>query len=205
MKLFNYIKNNQWVKSIINLHLTTNESINLPYHNLYHTLVVSNSVLEACQFYNISKEETDASVCAGLFHDFNHSGGKQTDTWNVNTAIEAYNKWNSQTNKFKDNLVESLILSTKYPYEKEQSELTLLECIMRDADMSQLLQTNRIQQNYLGVGKEFGLNARQSIEGTIKFIQTVVPNTVWFKMKWDSEKPIIEEELNLLLDCYTNL
>lgn len=203
MKVLNYAKDKEWVKSIIQLHLDNNESVNLPYHNLNHSLVVASSVIEACEFFSLSEKDIMEGVCAGLFHDFGHSGGRQNDEYNVNKAISVFQEWNKQHKKFVDEeRVIMLIRATQYPYIKDRNNIILMERIIRDADMSQILHSNRIQQCYLGVGKELGFNTKDSLLGTLKFIETIDPNTKWFRLQWETEKIIVKRELDILLSIY---
>jgi len=61
-------------------------SNNLPYHNFNHLLTVMRYTYGACQFYKLTEKEEKEMLMAALFHDVNHSGGKETDDVNVITA-----------------------------------------------------------------------------------------------------------------------
>ena len=54
-------------------------SNDLPYHNFNHLLTVVRYTYGACRFYELTEKEEKEMLMAALFHDVNHSGGKETD------------------------------------------------------------------------------------------------------------------------------
>ena len=80
MKSLEIILKSKRLKSALSYILKNNKSIDLPYHNLQHTLCMLNRLDEYRSFAPIpSNYEYELIQIAILFHDFNHSGGKLTD------------------------------------------------------------------------------------------------------------------------------
>lgn len=215
MKIIDYIGGVSWTKSVIKFHFENNKALNLPYHNFIHGLVVADGCLlqicEICLETPLEKHmdfvEESSLICAALFHDFNHSGGKQKDDWNVQEAIRMFNEWYKQTSDISfiiPELVISYIEATQYPYIIPKDQLTQGQRIIRDADLMQLFKYNRIQQNYLGLGQEMNVDIKPMLEGTLKFIETIDPCTDYFAERWQTQKELIKKELNILLSCYEN-
>lgn len=205
MKILRYIDQLSWIKSIIKYHFEHNSGLNLPYHNFYHGLVVTSSCIEAADFYNLEWNDVELLIAAALFHDFNHSGGKEKDDWNVIKAKKAFITWNLINKKFNDedkSKILEIIDATQYPYVINHFDLNYLQQIIRDADLTQLFKEGRIQQNYLGLGQEMNSDIKSVLEGTLKFIETINPCTSWFKPKWDIEKPKIIKEVRTLLSVF---
>lgn len=127
---------------------------------------------------------------------------KQKDDWNVAEAKKMFTIWNSKDKKFNNIDIYDIINATQYPYIIEDKNLSYLQQIIRDADLTQLFKENRIQQNYLGLGQEMNVDIKQILEGTLKFIETIKPCTSWFEPKWNEEKPKIIKEVKTLLSVF---
>ncbi len=203
MKILNTIKSNPILQLIVAENLKHNKAYAAPYHNFYHHLVVANSCLEAAEYYNLDERPTLELLVAALFHDFNHSMGKHKDDWNVAEAISYFENWYTENNFHYDILnkdtVINIIKATQYPYVIESDNMTLQQNIIRDADLTQLLQENRIGQVYIGLATEMNLPIEKILEGESPFIQSVTPCTAWFNIKWQVQKFKILAECEDLL------
>src|ERR1017187_2297764 len=60
----------------------------LPYHNFYHASCMLLNCYEGACHEQLVGDELRGLCVGALFHDFNHSGGKLTDTRNVAIALE---------------------------------------------------------------------------------------------------------------------
>jgi hypothetical protein len=118
------------------------------YHSNYHAICVALNCYEGAWHQKLSESETKTVVLAGIFHDFNHSGGTFSDDENIKRAVLGLSQAHipevrrSLSSNYKPNLlpdefeqtVQTLVI-TKYPFEKEP--VTIMEQIIRDADLMQ--------------------------------------------------------------------
>lgn len=120
-----------------------NPSNNAPYHNLYHTRCMVLNCFEAGAHMNLnSGTDLTTLLMAALFHDFDHTAGSAGDDVNIPRAIRGLTNGlkYARSQGFNVRIVDmeeaiELIKITKYPYEAEPD--TLLEAIIRDADLMQ--------------------------------------------------------------------
>lgn len=115
-----------------------NPSEKAPYHNTTHMLYMAWLADEFFQAH--SSDEQFASnqremIVAALFHDFDHSGGHEPDSVNIDRAVAAwhiaYDK--VQPKHINPKLVETFIRVTQYPYTGIVT--TLAGKCLRDADL----------------------------------------------------------------------
>lgn len=136
-----------------------------PYHNLYHTLTVVKNIYLISKNEQIEDDKIRLLIIAGIFHDFNHSGGnKKSDKYNIVDAITAYHTYTKETSDDSFFIVK-LIAITEYPF--LDVELDIYQKIIRDADAIQFLEDNYLQQNILGLIIELN----KSCDITIDFIE----------------------------------
>jgi len=208
MQILNVIKENRILQLIVAENLKFNKALSAPYHNFYHQLVVANSCLEAAEYYKLDERPKLELIVAALFHDFNHSMGKYKDDINVELATYYFRCWYAEKNLSNGDLnqgaVVDIIQATQYPYVIEHDKLTLQQKIIRDADLTQLMQANRIGQVYIGLATEMNLPIEAILEGEKAFLESVVPCTEWFLQKWAPAKQNVINECADLLS-YVNL
>ncbi len=133
-------------------------SNNLPYHNFNHLLTVVRYTYGACRFYELTPKEELEMLFAALFHDVNHSGGKETDDVNViNAKRVVHNFCHNYNIDIDAHEVCRIIDATQYPYVLEPEEMDLKQQIIRDADLMQVFEYNWIQQNMMGLCSEMGI------------------------------------------------
>ena len=148
--------------------LNNNKSNSLPYHSLRHTL----HVLTACELifwreicypsshflkmsYTKKCCECRILLTAALFHDFNHSGGKDEDAINIQRAVDGFCEFiKSDESDTYTRRVCQIIRATQYPY-IESDDADFLCNIIRDADLSQFACSDFIHFA-IGLEKENG-------------------------------------------------
>lgn len=153
--------------------LENNTAINAPYHNLYHTFCVIENCYKIAKDENISKPEIRLLLLAAIFHDFNHSQGKRYDEENVKMARKKFMNFSTESDDVNIEVIE-LILATQYPYVIPDEDLSLLQKIIRDADMMQLFEKNFIQQLWIGLlQQELDKSKKDAIEMQLKFMKSI--------------------------------
>lgn len=191
-KLDNYLK----------IILNQNKANNLSYHNFYHSLCVMKNCYEIYNSFEIKHEKYTRLLCiASLFHDFNHSGGKLKDNENIQIAIESFILV-SQESEEDNKIIIDTIRATEYPYVIENDDLSLLQEIIRDADLLQICEDNWLQQIILGLTNELNLSLETLLSGEKIFLL----NNMNFHNKYAEEKwkKIKENRFNDI-DYLTNL
>lgn len=193
--------------------LHNNTSNNLPYHNLNHLLTVLKNVDSAYEYYkntNLSLTEKDYKelLLAALFHDVNHTGGKDTDDINVGLAIKSLREfWFNFIDEKVDtdidiNEVCSIISTTEYPYTLDSNELTQKQKILRDADLLQSVEPNWIQQVIMGLCQEMNIPVEDMIKGQREFLSSIEFNTAWGMYHKNNNWGGVMDKLNKLEILY---
>lgn len=178
-------------------------SNDLPYHNFNHLLTVVRYVYEACKRYELEEKDEKELLVAALFHDVNHSGGKETDDVNVRVAKDAIRNFIKENNFSVDSdEVCRIVDATQYPYVIDVSDLDLKQKIIRDADLMQVYEYNWIQQNMMGLCSELNVTMDRMIEGQKKFLSSAEFNTDWGKEKHSAEWDNVIRKLDELERLY---
>jgi len=183
--------------------IKNSNSNHLPYHNLNHLLTVVRYSHGATQFYQLDVKSELEILMAALFHDVNHSGGKETHDVNVEVAIKSFQHFISliETNINVDE-VSRIIKSTQYPYVIEVEHLDLKQQIIRDADLMQVFEYNWIQQNMMGLSTEMGIPLSKMILGQKDFLMSVKFNTTWGQFWGEQRWDDVEHKLEQLIQLY---
>lgn len=184
-------------------------SNDLPYHNFNHLLTVVRYVYDACEFYtfpvthNLNEKDKLEILMAALFHDVNHSGGKETDEVNVYKAKKTFHYFVRTLNIDIDkDEVCKIIDATQYPYIIEPKNMSFKQQIIRDADLMQVFEYNWIQQNMMGLCSEMNITMDKMIPGQKNFLMNAQFNTSW-GVKWKNQLwKDVEEKLNQLEELY---
>jgi HD superfamily phosphodiesterase len=193
----NIIKFNK-LENYLKIILKENKSNNLPYHNLYHTLCVVDNVHAISTNEELSSKEIRLVMLAALFHDFNHSGGKLSDSENVKNAIEAFKTFSVESEK-DNNFVVEIIKATEYPYVIKDDELSLYQKIIRDADLMQTFEKNYLQQNVIGLMEELKVDSLDKmLEGSLNFWKNCKFHTDFAKEMSMTYMPSIEKDVEFL-------
>jgi len=194
---FDYVKKN-------------NTSNNLPYHNWYHALCMVEKCIEGANYHNLPYRSIRHLVLAALFHDFDHTGGKSTDSINIDRALKGWRNYEytflrSITSIDKQE-VEGIIRVTEYPYVIEP--ICIEQKIIRDADLMQCLRPTWKEMIIVGLRQEMSiklgkdLTEEEMCEGQIKFLDAVKPHSDWGKDVLITRGGISSAKYNIvLLEC----
>lgn len=113
-----------------------NPTNDIPYHNLSHISYMTWLTFRFLTYTpnTVSDYELKHALVAAMFHDFNHSGGHESDAVNIERAIDGYHVALAELNivGLDDALVERLISVTEYPFIREP--VNIMEKSLRDAD-----------------------------------------------------------------------
>ena len=191
---FNYVKKN-------------NPSNDLPYHNWYHALCMVEKCLEGAIYHNLPYRSMRHLTLAALFHDYDHTGGKEADSTNISRAIWGWRKYDALSNCSLANIdameVEHIIKITEYPYTSDP--ISIEQKIIRDADLMQCLRPTWHEMIIDGLRKElsikFGkeLTEEEMCEGQIKFLDAVKPHSEWGKDVLITKNGIGKAKYNITL------
>jgi len=188
----------------INFINISNKSNNLPYHGIDHLFEVMRFCYvtmendDLCKESMINKKEL---LIAALFHDYNHSGGKETDDVNITYAIDGVKLFYNENPVFDLDEVISLIKITQYPYTVLESDLTLSGKILRDSDLCYLFHDLSIVKLYSGLRSEFGNSLSDFLKNQTNFLESVNFNIERNYLMWNNlYKDIRFRELNMLIN-----
>jgi HD superfamily phosphodiesterase len=157
-----------------------------PYHNLNHTVTVTRFAIHIGESEKLNEVEMKELLIAAIFHDYNHTLGDKKDDVNVRNAQNGVEEFVKTINiDVNIDNVKNIIAATQFPYVIEESELNLQQQIMRDCDMCQLFESNRLQFNYLGLQKEIGIDFKSQLDSQESFYDSVKFRTNEGKRLWD--------------------
>jgi hypothetical protein len=127
-------------------------------------------------------------LVAVIFHDFDHSGKTGEDDLELTRACRAFAKHHhpSEASPHFVNIID-IMLASKFPHKKPSSELCLCEQIIRDADLSQTLDTSWIQQVVFGLGVETGMGIIETLNHQPSFLFDLEFHTDWAKERFTPE------------------
>ena len=180
-----------------------NTSNDAPYHHLNHMLRVMGFCNEACKYHRIEGKSRINLLVAALFHDYNHSQGELSDGENVKAAIEGVKKWyaSNEMNQTSVNLnkVIDIIKATEYPYVIKKEDLTLVQGIIRDADLMPALETDWMGNIIVGLATEMKVDSfTRMADGQRAFHEGIEMSSPW-------GKAVYKNEWNRVFDNLTNL
>lgn len=173
----------QWLEleDFLQYVMSTNPSSNSPYHNNQHLYTVAINVVDAAVYYHLDDITKKMLLAAALFHDYDHTCGKEDDFVNIQRAVNHFQEKNAQHNWFTDeestNIIH-LIQSTEFPHKKSSTD-TLEQNILRDADLIQVLEDDA-ELWIQGLFEEQGLET--TYDESIYFMLSHV-ETEWGKKK----------------------
>jgi hypothetical protein len=187
--IYHFILNDEILSDAFRYISLNNVSNNAPYHHFQHMITVTKWCLYLSKLegvYPYTKEFYEL-LLAAMFHDMNHSMGKEKDDYNVTQAILAFHSWN--TNKdISGKKVEEIIRATEYPYVIESDKLTIQQRIIRDADLMVWLEDDWFQNAILGLNKEMDVNdIIKVIEGNLEFHKNIKMCTLEGKVIYDTQ------------------
>lgn len=180
MERHEIIRSNPILMKAFSFVVKNNTSNLAPYHNTHHLLTVLKYADYLAQQELIPYDDRLTIHLAALFHDMNHSQGKEKDdAVNIKIAKDAFNVFYADIVKTTSVSgigaeVERLIDVTQFKYVKPSSQLTdIKEMIMRDADMMQQFEPNWITQVSLGLAEEAGMSFHEFIPMQRGFLENL--------------------------------
>jgi hypothetical protein len=173
-----------------------NTSNNAPYHHLHHMMIVTKYLFEGYGYYkDVLSGDYSSILMSGMFHDMNHSMGKESDEVNVKNAIAAFKTFyeiniDMLKSEVDPDIVESMLKATQYPYVIPDSKLSLHQQLIRDCDLMVILEPDWFQNIMVGLGQEIGITDISKIVGVNKgFHENIEMRTEWAKKKYKEEWP----------------
>ncbi len=179
-----------WFATVMN-HAT---NLRGPYHNFRHMFHVTYLCHDALAWHQqfepgrISGHEGRVLMVSAVTHDVDHTNRAGNDDINIERAT-AFLKAHALK---EDQLILPLIIrtirrATRYPYVVPSDELTQIEQILRDADMSQALDPVWIQEVIFGLGQEFGKSPVAMLQLQEVFLGNVKFSTEWARLRFPTE------------------
>jgi hypothetical protein len=192
------------------------DSVNLPYHNQYHTNCMVANIFEGLIYEDVPTEYWRPAILGGISHDAFHTGGKAQDDINIQRALNflqaAVNMCRYDAvaiSEWEHEVATRTVEITQYPYVREP--VFHYEKIIRDADLMQPYEVDvdRLMNQYSGLKKEVEIlkhqlyTSKEFADGTRAFLDGIVWHTSWAqqkatKLNWDEVK-------NRLIQVITNL
>lgn len=180
-----------------------NTSNNAPYHNLKHMV----SVAKKCNFL-INTEDAESNkhevLVAALFHDFNHSMGKENDEYNVASALKGFVKFIDDNPDYDINtdIVIECIRATQYPYIIPSDELTIEQQIIRDSDLLISCDSDFFYYGIYGLMEEMGVtDINIMLDGQKKFHESVELSTHYARTLYEVDWKVFDN-LKMLNKIY---
>jgi hypothetical protein len=163
-----------------------NPSQNAPYHNSGHLFTVALNCAQAADYYELGKDEKITLFLSGLYHDYGHSAGKQSDIINISQAVlcamRNISVLEAMSNKALDVIADN-IHATVQPSLLHGTELSLQQKIIADADMMQWCEADA-DEFMVGLSVELGFPV--TWDSTKEFLSKYNPKTSWGRAKLDA-------------------
>lgn len=163
------------------------KNVMLGYHNIDHMFHVTGQLYDAIGFYKISWRTARNLLIAWLFHDYNHSWGKLSDSENIAIALQGLHKAILAQDKQYEKEIGILIAATERPHKnpKAISAQRILIDIIRDADMTQCLSPTWIKDIIFGLQQEQGKTYKDGFISQLIFLKSLSFKTQWAKQKFN--------------------
>jgi hypothetical protein len=195
-KTLEYFEKHSCIQKALKYILSLNKSQHAPYHNIIHIMNVCHSVVDiTTNSLGSVGLLVEQILIAALFHDVGHSEGSQTDDKNVSVALEHFHAYISLN---RGDLPPSAILNiigmienTKYPYDKTAEDLTYMQNVLRDSDVSQIMSLDTyFAHNIVGLKNEYGkdLSWEVLLKNQRSFIESLHFGTSYMEAKWNGKK-----------------
>lgn len=206
-----------------------NPAADLPYHNSMHQILVA---VMAHRLYTMSQQHylaplddstLPALFLAGLFHDFNHSGGVETDDINIRRALDGLAAAVvdlTDTSKPFDQVVVSIpseiykkakcfIQATEWPWKPfPLDDSTRGFDYLRDADILASSMVAGLCAPIHGLPQELKhklngnvLTPLEMAAGQREFLSTVKLNTLEGMVLWENSWPVIQRAQQALAEA----
>ena len=158
------------------------------------------TVLKYCYLGALSENVKDEKelrelLIAAIFHDVDHTAGKEKDDVNIKNSKKAIKSFVEQEDIDVDlEKINAILDATQYPYVLESKDLDLRQKLIRDADLMQVFEYNLIHQNIAGLSTELKMNFIDFVAPQRKFLDSAEFNTNWGKrMKKERWEDVIKQ------------
>lgn len=173
------------------------------YHNLRHMLHVLWECYDGGAFHRLSPRKMRNLLIAAIFHDFNHSGrARGNDHAEIEIALMMLRAHILPEDLLELENISDIIRATEFPYVIAEQDLTLSQEIIRDADMSQNFSFVWLQQSWLGLAEELGLDPVKFLRMQPGFLRGLKFHSGWGKEKFEGRRAAhieeVEEYIELL-------
>lgn len=121
----------------------------------------------------MTKREVRNLLIAALFHDYGHQGRPGNDGANIALAVEAMEMHLTPKDRSQGGEIGMIIRATEFPHSDLGSSMSLLQAVIRDADMSQAFGVSWIGDICAGFGSELGKTPVQMLEQQRKFLENL--------------------------------
>ena len=159
-------------------------NLRAPYHNLRHWLHVLWQSYDGAMFHKLSPDEVRDIGIATLFHDAGHSGKIGNDSAEIERALEIVHLVLLPEDEWRFKNISYLIRATQFPYVIPVDELTISARIIRDADMSQNFSPVWIQQSWIGLATEMGVDPVAFLHSQPGFLTSIKFWSMWGQRKF---------------------
>jgi hypothetical protein len=147
------------------------------YHGLRHMLHVTWVCYRACKYYKSSGLLTPRSMrnllVGAMFHDYGHPGAPRADIENIRVAIAGFKRYAEPVDKPFTEEISRIIWATEYPHQPLPPDAPLEWAIIRDADVSQALNSTWIGDILGGLGHELGLDPLRMLQQQEVFLNHI--------------------------------
>lgn len=163
--------------SAFDSYLTHATSVDLPYHNKYHTACMIRECERLGVQHRLSRRDVGLLLTAAAFHDFNHSGGRAEDDENIRVAVEGFHIHTDLPSIYRG-VVEDVIRVTQYPFVMEpvgaDESTTKMMQIIRDCDLMQSFMPTWFVHVILGLRAESFSNVgfRELVRKNYEFVSS---------------------------------
>lgn len=177
-----------------------NPSNKVPYHNMDHMLTVTKWCGRLGSMCSLTALEEKGLILAAIFHDFDHTAGKEDDNVNIQRALAGLRRF-AEIHRVDEELlalaVENITV-TQFPFIHEPK--TVAQKIIRDADLLQSLEVNREEVLVDGLRKELEVKFKRKItrgefcENQVSFLEGLKLYTTPAQVIFDAAKPYLFSE-----------
>lgn len=183
-----------------------NPSNKVPYHNLDHCLTVVKWCGRLAGICSLPANEEKALILAAIFHDFDHTAGEQEDDVNIQRALTGLKRF-GEIHRVDEELLNAAIENiqvTQFPF--IYTPQTISQKIIRDADLLQSLEPNRVEVLVDGLRKELEVKFKRKIprgefcENQVKFLDGLKLYTTPAQVIFDAAKPYLFSEFTAIAE-----
>lgn len=172
-----------------------NPSNDLPYHNWYHTTTMINRCYEAGLYHDLDYHALKHLCIAALFHDYDHSGGEESDSENIKRALKGIDSffnvsimrltkapYSREIGNVDKEWIKNIVKITEFPFISHPK--TIEQKIIRDADLLQFVEEYP-NEMFEGLREEISVSRGETVSrmdmclGQLEFLLNAQFYTDW--------------------------